>query len=147
MGDEGVVDEQLVAVLNEVLDAVYQAKQVSWAASGSPTRSALQEVMGFLIDQSGRFMVAEERIDGVSDAVLSPSSHQRGNVLAEVHGDVGAAVSLLAQRLESIVSDARSRATVIADSDAAQLLNALADGLEDRVHRLLLALSGPDMRS
>lgn len=41
--DEREVDVQLVAVLNEVLDAVYQAKQAAWSATTSPAREDLRE--------------------------------------------------------------------------------------------------------
>lgn len=136
MGDERFVDEQLVAVLNEVLDAIYQAKQASWSASTSPARPALQELVAFLIEQSGRFMVAEERVDGRSPDVSSPSSHQRGNLLREAHNDVAAAVALLGERLERLIADARTRARRIADAPEATLLEELADGLDTRLHDL-----------
>src|SRR3954454_8902605 len=99
MEDNRVLDEYLVAVLNEVLDAVYQAKQAAWSASTAPVRAELQELVSFLIDQSGRLMVAEERIDGRSPAVSSPSSHQQGNLLADAGGDLQSAVALLVGRL------------------------------------------------
>lgn len=42
-----------------MLDVVYQAKQAAWSA----TTSSVREGAGvLLIEQSGRFMVAEERI-------------------------------------------------------------------------------------
>jgi hypothetical protein len=136
VADERAVDEHLVAVLNEVLDAVYQAKQVSWSASTSSGRADLQELVSFLIDQSGRFMVAEESIGGRSDEIASPSSHQRGNLLADAHGDLGAAVSFLAQRLQAIVDDVRARAAAIPDAPEVRMLVDLADGLDARVGRL-----------
>jgi hypothetical protein len=136
MVDEHVVDEHLVAVLNEVLDAVYQAKQAAWSATDAATTAMLQDLVRFLIDQSGQFMVAEERIDGRSAAVSSPSSHQRGNLLAEADGDVATAIGLLADRLERIIEDVRARATEIPRVKEAQLLADLADGLEARVQNL-----------
>lgn len=36
MTDEREIDEHLVAVLNQVLDAVYQANQAAWSATTSP---------------------------------------------------------------------------------------------------------------
>lgn len=136
MGDESIVDEHLVAVLNEVLDAVYQAKQAAWSASTSPVRDELRDLVSFLIDQSGRFMVAEERIDGRSAAVTSPSSHQRGNLLADAGGDVTVAVGLLARRLETLVGDVRRRVETMPDVGETAMLVDLADQLEARTRRL-----------
>lgn len=127
---------QIVAVLNEVLDAVYQAKQAAWSATTSPARDDLAELVTFLIDQSGRLMVAEERLGGRSPAVSSPSSHQRGNLVAEAHGDHREAVARLAQRLASLVLDVRTRAAAMPDAAETEMLSELADGLEARVRRL-----------
>lgn len=136
MTDEHDVDIQLVAVLNEVLDAVYQAKQAAWSAPTSPARDDLRELVSFLIDQSGRFMVAEERIGGRSADVSSPSSHQRGNLVTEAGGDHPKAVSLLADRLTALADDVRARAALIADATETPMLAELADGLEARITRL-----------
>lgn len=136
MADEREVDVQLVAVLNEVLDAVYQAKQAAWSATTSPPREDLAELVTFLIDQSGRLMVAEERLGGRSPDVSSPSSHQRGNLVAEAHGDHREAVTLLAHRLTAIAADARARAAAIPEAPQTSMLAELADGLEARVRRL-----------
>lgn len=136
MTDEREVDVQLVAVLNEVLDAVYQAKQAAWSATTSPAREDLRELVSFLIDQSGRFMVAEERIGGRSAHVSSSSSHQRGNLVAEAGGDHGMAISLLAQRLAEIAVDVRARALAIPDAAETPMLAELADGLDARITSL-----------
>lgn len=136
VADEREIDDQLVAVLNQVLDAVYQAKRAAWSATASPVRDDLRELVAFLIDQSGRFMVAEERLGGRSADVSSPSSHQRGNLVAEASGDHRRAVSLLVERIITIASDARVRAAVIGDAPEAQMLSELADGLETRARRL-----------
>jgi hypothetical protein len=136
MADEHEIDEQIVAVLNEVLDAVYQAKQAAWSASTSPAREDLRELVAFLIDQSGRLMVAEERLGGRSPEVSSPSSHQRGNLVAEAHGDHRNAVALLAQRLSAIAGDVRARAASVPGAAETSMLSELADGLEARVERL-----------
>lgn len=136
MAYEDVVDEHLVAVVNEVLDVLYQAKQASWSASTSPRREDLHELVTFLIEQSARFMVAEERVDGRSDAITAPSSHQHGNLIAESHGDLDAAVDALAQRLRTVIADVRARAAAIPDAPEAPMLVDLADGLEARVLHL-----------
>lgn len=136
MADEHEVDVQLVAVLNEVLDAVYQAKQAAWSATTSPAREDLRELVSFLIDQSGRFMVAEERIGGRSADVSSPSSHQRGNLVAEAGGDHGTTILLLAQRLAALAVDVRARAVAIPDAAETPMFVELADGLDARVTRL-----------
>lgn len=136
MADEQEIDDHLVAVLNQVLDAVYQAKQAAWSASTSSVRDDLRDLVAFLIDQSGLFMVAEEGLGGRSADVSSPSSHQRGNLVAEANDDHGRAVSLLADRITTIVHDARTRAAAIGDAREAHLLSELADGLETRAQRL-----------
>ena len=136
MADEAIVDGHLVAVLNRVLDLVYQTKQVAWAASTSPARADLEELKSFLIDQSGRFMVAEERIGGRSPDLASPSSHNRGNLMAEAGDDHAAAVSLLAGRLRELAEDARTRAATIAGAPAVSILVELAAELEARAGRL-----------
>lgn len=136
MADEDLVDQHLVAVVNEVLDVLYQAKQAAWSASTSPRRTDLQELVTFLIDQSGRFMVAEERVDGRSAAITPPSSHQRGNLIADAHGDLDAAVESLTQRLQTVIADVRARAAAIPDAPEAPMLVDLADGLDARVRHL-----------
>lgn len=139
MAEEHDIDGHLVAVLNEVLDALYQAKQAAWSASTSPVREDLRELVAFLIEQSGRLMVAEERIAGRSPEVSSPSSHQRGNLVAEAGGDHRAAVAALAQRLSAIAGDVRTRAAAIPDTIETRMLAELAEGLEARI-RLLEAV-------
>lgn len=136
MADEHEIDVQLVAVLNEVLDAVYQAKQAAWSATTSRVREDLRELVAFLIDQSGRFMLAEERLGGRSPEVSSPSSHQRGNLVAEAGGDHPKAVALLAERLTAIAGDVRARAATISAAGETSMLSELAEGLEARVQRL-----------
>ena len=136
MAGEDAVDEHLVAVLNEILDALYQAKQASWSASTSPAREALSELVSFLIDQSRCFMVAEERLGGRSPAVGAPSSHQRGNLIAEAEGDHDKAVSFLAHRLVALVDNARLRAAAIPNATEARMLVDFANELEARVGRL-----------
>lgn len=135
MADEQEIDKHLVAVVNEVLDAVYQAKQVAWSASPSPLREELRELVAFLIDQSGRFMVAEESIGGRAPGMASPSTHNRGNLVVEA-GSHHAAVSLLTSRVEALARHARTRAASIGDAPEAQMLSELADGLEARARRL-----------
>ena len=136
MTEEHEIDEHLVAVLNQVLDAVYQAKQAAWEATTAPLRDDLRELVAFLIDQSGRFMVAEERIGGRSPEVSSPSSHQRGNLVAEVHGDHREAVAVLARRLAALVEDVRVRAAAFPGAAEASMLSEFADGIEARVRHL-----------
>lgn len=136
MADEREVDVQLVAGLNEVLDAVYQAKQAAWSATTSPAREDLRELVSFLIDQSGRFMVAEERIGGRSADVSSPSSHQRGNLVAEAGGDHGTAISLLARRLAALALHVRARAVAVPNAAETPMFAELADGLDARITRL-----------
>ena len=116
MADEREVDKHLVAVVNAVLDAVYQTKQAAWAASTSPHKATLDELVPFLIEQSGRLMIAEEGIEGRSSDVSAPSTYQRGNLVATAGGDVEVAIALLADRLAAVINEARERASLIADS-------------------------------
>ena len=132
MADAHEVDEHLGLVLNDVLDAVYQAKQAAWAASTSPAQAALRDLVAFLIEQSGHLMEAEERIDGRAPSISSPSSHQRGNLVADGHGDVAGAVAILVHRLDALAADARTRADAISGAQEAQILTDLADGVERR---------------
>jgi hypothetical protein len=136
VADQHEVDRHLVAVLNEVLDAVYQTKQALWSASTSPARADLQALLSFLIDQSGQLMVAEERIDGRAADVASPSSHQRGNLLAESHGDLVEAIGALVKRLEALAADVRPRVRAIPGAPEAVMLTELADGVDAYILRL-----------
>lgn len=136
MADDRAVDDNLVAVLNGVLDAVYQTKQAAWSATAPTVRKSLQELVTFLIDQSGQLMVAEERLGGRSPDVNAPSSHQRGNLVAEAGGDHHTAVALLARRLTTLADDIRERAAKIPDTTEASMLLEVAAELEARVRRL-----------
>ena len=136
MTDRHEVDEHLVALVNGVLDAVYQTKQVAWSASTSPRRDDLQELVSFLIEQSGLLMDAEEGIDGRSVDVSSPSSHQRGNLVAEADGDHALAVSLLAEQIRALAGDVRGRTALMGDAPEVAMLVRLADGLNERARRL-----------
>ena len=64
------------------------------------------------------------------------SSHQRGNLLAEAHGDHREAVAVLAQRLAALADDVRARTAGFANATEASMLSELAEGLETRVRRL-----------
>lgn len=137
MTDQRIVDQHLGAALDRVLAAVYQVKQVAWAATGSPARAALDDFLDFLVERSQALDAAEARIDGRSPDLASPSAHQRGNLVAEAGGDVDRAVDLLADHLEALAADLRARAEVIGDgADAANLVGAVAEGLAGRVARL-----------
>lgn len=92
--------------------------------------------MSYLIDQSGVLMEAEERIDGRAADLTSPSSHQRGNIVAEGHGDIATAIAVLVRRLDTIVEDVRARAAAIPDAREAPMLTDLADGLAARTSPL-----------
>jgi len=140
MVDEQVIDEQLAAALDAILTSVYQVKQVSWAAPPSTTREALEDLKRFLFEQVQVIGEAEERIAGRSDSIGSPSSHNRGNLVAEA-GGVEAAVEVLADRIALLASELRQRRDDIAGSDEAALLDRAAAGLTERVKRLVTAAS------
>ncbi len=136
MVDEDVVDQHLGVVLNDVLNALYQAKQASWAASRSPHGDDLRTLVAYLIDRSGVLMEAEERLGGRAPGIASPSSHQRGNLVSEAGGDLDAAVAMLVERLDALAHGVRGSAVSIAGSAEATLLEELADGIEVRIERL-----------
>lgn len=132
MSDEREIDRHLGAVLNAVLDTLYQAKQAAWSASATPAQPRLQALVSYLIDQSGVLMEAEERIDGRAADIASPSSHQRGNIVAEAHGDMATVMTLLVRRLDVLAEDVRALAAAIPDAQEAPMLTDLAEGLEAR---------------
>ena len=78
---------------------------------------------------------AEERIDGRSQTLASPSSHNRGNLVGE-SGGVDAAVGVLVGRIRLLAADLRTRADDIAGSDEADLLVRAAAGLDEHVERV-----------
>ena len=128
MVDRRTVDEHLVAALDAVLTSVYQVKQVAWAHPRSPTRDALEDLKAFLFEQIQMLGDAEERIDGRSETMTSPSAHNRGNLVGEA-GGIEAAVAVLESRLRALASDLRARRDLIASSDEAQLLDRAGAGL------------------
>ena len=136
MTDEHTVDELLGAILNQVLDLLYQAKQAAWSATQSPLRSDLQELVTYLIEQSRVVMEAEERIDGRAPDIASPSSHQRGNIVADANGDIRVATSVLVDRLDALADDVRARAATMPAGGDATMLAELSDGLARRRDRL-----------
>lgn len=136
MSDEQVVDRHLVAVLNEVLDAVYQAKQAAWATTGTPRGDTVKELVAFLIEWSGALSEAEERIDGRAAEVSSPSSHQRGNLVAKAHGELTEAIDLLSAQLRDLAVDIRRRAEELHEADETPMLLELAAGIDQRIKAL-----------
>ena len=135
MVDRRTVDEHLVAALDAVLTSVYQVKQVAWAHPRSPTRDALEDLKAFLFEQIQVLGDAEERLDGRSERLPSPSAYNRGNLVGE-SGGVEAAVAVVEGRLRALASDLRARRDLIAPSDEAGLLDRAAAGLGERVDRL-----------
>lgn len=136
MADDRLVDDHLVAILNGVLDTVYQAKQAAWATTGTPRGAAVKELVAFLIDSSGTLSEAEEHIDGRSLDISSPSSHQRGNIVAKAHGELSEVISLLSEQLNDLAADIRRRSHEIQDADDAPTLLALAAEIDKRIEIL-----------
>jgi len=130
--DEETVDRHLGAAYDELVSAIYLTKQVVWSASPAQ-RNRLQDLLGFLIEQSHAVDEAEARLGGRAVGMASPSGHPRENLLGEVHNDVHAAVALYAKHLMDVIDDLRRRAADIGDTDEAKLLLDIAAGLETRL--------------
>lgn len=138
MSPDESVDDHLRTVFDGLVTAIYVTKQLVWAAP-APPRDQLQDLLGFLVEQSHRVDEAEARIDGRAAAMAAPSSHERRNLLGDVGNDVQAALAAYVERVTGLAADIRRRASEIGDGSEAQLLVEIADGLQQRLVHLLEA--------
>ena len=127
------VDGHLRAVFDGLVEAIYLTKQGTWAVSAPSRRQRLRDMLEFLIEQSHAVDEAESRLDGRTTEMRAPSSHERRNLLGEVHNDMQAARALYIDHLVDLARDVRRRATELGGSQEASLLFDIADGLEMRV--------------
>ena len=135
MADHKTVDHELVAVLDELITAIQETKQFVWATT-SEHRVVLGELRTFLISQAMVFSEAEERIGGRDPSLVSPTGRPLRNLRAEAGGDDGALLALVIGHLAGIAADVRSRSARVVGATEQQLFDALADGIDDRLHRL-----------
>lgn len=134
------LDRHLRAVFDGLVEAIYLTKQGTWAVASPARRERLRELLEFLIEQSQAVDEAESRLDGRAVEMRAPSSHARRNLLGEAGNDMQAARALFIEHLTQFAHDVRRRATEIADAQEAELLVAIAAGLETR----LAQLEGPE---
>lgn len=136
MADAETVDRHLAAVIDEVISAIQKTKQGVWSASTAEKRAALNELKGFLGEQLVALAEAEERINGRSSSITSPTGHAIRNLRSEAGNDLPTFKALLLEELRDVAVDARARAAEIAPASEAQLLTHLADGLDRRLDPL-----------
>jgi hypothetical protein len=132
--DDQVVDRHLGAVYEALVNAVSLTKQVLW--SGSAPRDQMQDLLAFLVEQAREVDEAEARIDGRSARLVSPSGHERENLLGDVQNDLGAAFDVYVETLTDLLRDVRRRAALMGETAEARLLVDLAAGLETRIAEL-----------
>ncbi len=136
MADEETVDRHLAAVIDQVISAIQGTKQAVWSASTPEKRAALTELKGFLGEQLVVLSEAEERIDGRAPSITSPTGRAIRNLRSEAGNDFSAFKALLLGELRGVAADARARAAEISGASEAELLTALADGLDRRLDPL-----------
>ena len=130
------VDRHLHAVFDGLVEAIYLTKQGTWTVSVPARRERLRDLLEFLIEQSHAVDEAESHLDGRAAGMRAPSSHERRNLLGEARNDLEAARALYVSHVVDLAHDVRRRATDIEGAEQAQLLFAIADGLERRVANL-----------
>jgi hypothetical protein len=135
MTSRDAIDRHLGAVFGGLVTAVYLTKQMLWSVSAA-RRDRLQDMLGFLVEQSHLVDEAEARIGGRAAGMAAPSSHERRNLLDAVHNDVQAALAAYTEHVTDLASDIRKRAAEMGDADEAKLLADIAAGLQTRVATL-----------
>ena len=132
MTSRDAIDRHLGAVFGGLVTAVYLTKQMLWSVSAA-RRDRLQDMLGFLIEQSHLVDEAEARIDGRAVGMAAPSSHERRNLLGGVRNDVQAALAVYTEHVTDLASDIRRRGADMGDADEAGLLVDIAAGLQARL--------------
>lgn len=126
-------DQHLRAVYDWLVRALYVTKQLVWGGPPSQ-RDALQDLLGYLIEQSHAVYEAASRTGGPS--LAAPSAHERRNLLGDVGNDLGAALDVYKHRLGEAANDIRRRATEVDEEAEATLLTDIAEGLERHLANL-----------
>lgn len=139
MPGDDEVDRQLGEMIDEVISAIQYTKQAVWSASSTETRAALNELKTFLAEQLVALSEAEERIQGRARDIMSPTGHAIRNLRSEAGNDFSAFKALVLGELAKVAADAQRRAAEIAGRPEADVLSALAVGLDRRL--ALLAAS------
>jgi hypothetical protein len=78
---------------------------------------------------------AEQRIDGPSPSVISPSAHRPRNLSAEAGGDTTGLLQLFVTDLAAVAEDLRGRSTTTV-GEWQHTFHELADGIEDHIAAL-----------
>jgi hypothetical protein len=133
--DEHTVDRHLGAVYQELVTSTYLTKQMMWTAPSSQ-RGRLEDLLGFLIEQSHGVDEAEAHINGRAAGLASPSEQPRTTLFGGDHNDVQAAFAAYTSLLIALVGHLRQRATDMGDAPEASLVTEIASGLESRVMNL-----------
>ena len=135
------LDRHLGAIFDGLVTAIYITKQLVWSAPSASQRDRLQDLLGFLVEQSHLVDAAEARIDGRAARMAAPSSHERRNLLGEADNDVPAALAAYQEYVSDLASDIQRRVADLGDADEGKMLVNIAAGLEARNADLLLGTS------
>lgn len=130
---EEIVDRELGAILDELITAIQETKQAAWSLADVDTHAALESLRSFLAGQVVVVAEAEARIGGRSRSILPPTGHRPPDLAHRAHGDRQALLAMLLADLESVVADLRDRSQRIAGSGEAEVVTALADGIDERL--------------
>jgi hypothetical protein len=136
--DEQLVDQALVAVFNELIELGREAKQGAWVVQRGPVQDAISALMASIFSHASDVADQEAAIDGRSSEMISPSAHGSPSLLINA-SSAGGVVPLLLERARNVVADVRTRASNLSETDAAELLNGIADDLDRRVDELAKA--------
>jgi hypothetical protein len=137
MIDETTIDRHVGEVIEAVINAIQETKQAVWQASTPERRRELNELKSWLAGQLATLTEAEERINGRSPSITTPSGHNPRNLLAESHNDRETFKALIVQEMRAMSADVRARAGEIAGAPEADLFVALAEGLDHRLDSLV----------
>lgn len=135
MSDDHEVDEHLGAALAELIDVIQETKQAVWSATSANHRRTLETLKSFLVEQAAVVSDAEERIDGRSPAILSPTGHHQRNLLAEAAGDPTRLMDLLIGNLVGVAADLRRRSESL-DDEWQRVFLQIAEGVDSHVAAL-----------
>jgi hypothetical protein len=135
VADDNELDSDLVAVLDELIELLQEIKQVEWSAPSAGRRHALEQLKELLGQRAVAVSEAEQRIDGPSPSVISPSAHRPRNLSAEAGGDTTGLLQLFVTDLAAVAEDLRGRSTTTV-GEWQHTFHELADGIEDHIAAL-----------